>query len=59
MFLVSFSLSLFQHLKNSFSKTHYLPFNQLPITKSKGFRDEAADKSQISRFCPFFFFLSI
>lgn len=32
--------SLFYHLKTSFSKTHYLPFNQLPITKSKGFADE-------------------
>lgn len=47
-------LSLFWHLKNSFSKTRYLPFNQPPITKSKGFRDEAGDKTQISRFCPCF-----
>lgn len=27
--------SLFYHLKNSFSKMHYLPFNQLPITSPK------------------------
>lgn len=54
MFLVSLFLSLSQHLKNSFSKTHYLPFNQLPITKSKGFRDEAGDKTRIPLFCPFY-----
>lgn len=32
---------------------HYLPFNQLPITKSKGFEDEEGDKTRISLFCPF------
>lgn len=57
MFWVSwfllFSFFLFYHLKNSFSKTHYLPFNQLPIIKSKGFRDEEGDKTRISLFCLF------
>lgn len=47
-------LSLFWHLKNSFSKMHHLPFNQPPITESKGFRDEAADKTRFLRFCPCF-----
>lgn len=31
----------------------YLPFNQLPVTKSKGFSDEEGDKTRISLFCPF------
>lgn len=45
--------SPFYHLKNSFSKMQYLPFNQLPVTKSKGFSDEEGDKTRISLFCPF------
>lgn len=33
---VIFFFVFFYHLKNSFSKTHYLPFNQLPIISPKG-----------------------
>lgn len=28
--------------ESALQKTHYLPFNQPPVTESKGFRDEAA-----------------